>query len=154
MCFSLFLAEEPLLSPSLKRELAHLDQFEIRHVSHDNKFDKSILLECSLGIVGSLHESNQLDVHIVSFLLLLYTVDEGLPQVPSLTICIPPTYPLASPQVDLAHYSNSSSFLKSVGKLLSEELVQSHSTYTLSFLLTSWMECVMRATTNELSSPE
>ena len=104
-------------------------------------------------IITFVNPVNQLGMHTVS-VLSLYTVDEGLPQVPSLTICIPPTYPLASPQVDLAQYTNSSSFLKSVGKLLSEELVQSHSTYTLSFLLTSWMECVMRATTNELASPE
>jgi len=54
VCFSLFLAEEPLLSPSLKRELAHLEHFEIRHVSQDNKFDKSILLECSLGTAAVL----------------------------------------------------------------------------------------------------
>jgi len=87
-------------------------------------------------------------------LSLLPIVDDGLPQVPSLTICIPPNYPLASPQVDLADYGNSSSLLKVVSKLLSDQLLRRHSGYTLSFLLTSWMECVMRATASELSTRE
>jgi len=42
--------EEPLLSPGLKRELAHLEHFKICQVSQNkNRFDKSTILECSLG---------------------------------------------------------------------------------------------------------
>ena len=79
--------------------------------------------------------------------------DDGLPKVPSLTVRIPPNYPLVSPECDLTHY-DATPFLKDVAKLLSERLARSNSVYTLSALLSGWESCVLRAMTNELTSQE
>ena len=128
--FFLLLPDEPTIPPSLLRELAVLDHFKIKHLPRENQFDKSTILQCSLE-------------------------DSGLPEVPALTVTIPPNYPSVSPICNLSHYHNHSMpFLKSVGKLLSEKLMRSHWTYSLSLLLTSWEDSVLRAMARELTSLE
>ena len=128
--FSLSFLESPTISPSLLRELAVLDHFKIKLVPKEHKFDKSTTLHCSLE-------------------------DSGLPEVPALTVTIPPNYPSVSPICNLNHYhDNSVPFLKSIGKLLSEKLMRSHWTYSLSLLLTSWEDSVLRAMARELTSLE
>lgn len=120
--------ESPSIPPSLLRELAVLDHFKIKLLPKENRFDKSTTLHCSLE-------------------------DSGLPEVPALTVTIPPNYPSVSPICNLNHYHNNTMpFLKSVGKLLSEKLMRSHWTYSLSLLLTSWEDCVLRAMARELTS--
>lgn len=122
--------ESPSIPPSLLRELAVLDHFKIKLLPKENQFDKSTTLRCSLE-------------------------DNGLPEVPALTVTIPPNYPSVSPICNLNDYHNNSvPFLKSVGKLLSEKLMRSHWTYSLSLLLTSWEDCVLRAMARELTSLE
>ena len=120
----------PTIPPSLLRELAVLDHFKIKLLPKENNFDKSTTLSCSLE-------------------------DSGLPAVPALTVTIPPNYPSVSPICNLSEYHNNGlPFLKSVGKLLSEKLMRSHWTYSLSLLLTSWEDCVLRAMARELTSLE
>lgn len=82
------------------------------------------------------------DTHTPSFFL---PVDEDLPKVPSLTVCIPPGYPNTSPECDLRSYLDSTPLLMEVGKLLSDTLSHCCESYTLSFLLSSWETSLLRA---------
>lgn len=130
LIFLYFSTDEPSIPPSLLRELAVLDHFKIELIPRKNRFDKSMTLQCSLE-------------------------DDGLPEVPALTVTIPPNYPSVSPICNLNHYHNNNMpFLKSVGKLLSDKLMRTHWTYSLSLLLTSWEDSVLRAMAKELTSLE
>lgn len=110
------------------RELAQLEHFKIQRLPQPSRFDKAVVLECSLA-------------------------DNGLPRVPSLTVRIPPSYPMSSPECDLSHYAGTS-FLKDVSSMLSDRLSRSSASYTLSSLLASWESCVLRVTSKELSDED
>ena len=116
-------AESSSIPPCLLRELAVLDHFKIKLLPKENQFNKSTTLCCSLE-------------------------DNGLLEVPALTVTIPPNYPSVSPICNLNqndYHNNSVPFLKSIGKLLSEKLMRSHWAYSLSLVLTSWEDCVLGA---------
>ena len=81
--------------------------------------------------------------------------DEDLPEVPSLTVTLPPTYPSVSPISDLDHYQRSSSpFIREVGRHLSERLTKKISVYTFSTLLDYWEMSVLKALAKELLTEE
>lgn len=89
---------------------------------------------------------------IIPFLkTILFTVDEDLPDMPPLTVVLPPTYPALSPICDLRHYQESSSpFIKEVANLLSARLSKKTSVYSLVTFLDNYEMSLLRGISKEL----
>ena len=132
------------MSPGLRREIAHLVGFKVQPVS-PGEASRGTVLECSISelcVCACVCDD-------VCPSLSLLTVDEDLPKVPSLTVCIPPGYPNTSPECDLNSYLNSTPLLTEVGRLLSDTLAHCCDSYTLSFLLSSWETSLLRALSSQ-----
>ena len=79
----------------------------------------------------------------------------GLPEVPSITVVLPPKYPSISPTCDLTHYqTNPSPFIKQVGMLLSEKLSKKTCVYPLTAILDNWELSILRVISEELNSDD
>lgn len=131
------------MSPGLRREIAHLVGFKVLPVS-PREAGRGTVLECSISELCVC-----VCVYVMYASLSLPSVDEDLPKVPSLTVCIPPGYPNTSPECDLNSYLNSTPLLTEVGRLLSDTLAHCCDSYTLSFLLSSWETSLLKALSSQ-----
>lgn len=83
------------------------------------------------------------------------TVEDDMPEVPPLTVVLPPTYPSVPPICNLDHYQKDPSpFVKETGQLLADKLARKTSNYSFTTLLDYWETSILRAMAKELMTDE